>query len=287
MPKFKKGDEVVACNSGKHCYLWQGTVYIYDETKAFYVVQFNTDDFFCFKEEDLKLYINKNKTPSTQFKNGDEVVTCNSKKDYWGWRGTVYRYDKARDLYNVQFNKDTFFWYKEDDLKLYGNKTPSPQFKIGDIVKINSLNNEHDQINGVINSYDPYKDIWCVLFSDNIDSWCWYGPDELELVARKDLHVPGAKDDADKPPVALLFESFPNALLAISKVAGDGAKKYTRDGWVRVDNGYERYLDAAGRHFLKLFVDGDNDPESGSPHLAHCAWNVLACLELKIKGNER
>ena len=101
------------------------------------------------------------------------------------------------------------------------------------------------------------------------------------------LHVPGAKDDVYKPPVDLVFSSFPRALLELARVAGDGAKKYTRNGWVHVENGEHRYADAAGRHALKRWIEGERDSESGHMHLAHQAWNILAVLELELRKNER
>ena len=101
----------------------------------------------------------------------------------------------------------------------------------------------------------------------------------------EDLHKPGVKDDKGKPPVGLVFESFPRALLAIADVAGMGAKKYTRGGWQTVENGDTRYTDAMGRHILNKYIDGHNDPESELPHLAHAAWNALAVLELYLREN--
>lgn len=96
------------------------------------------------------------------------------------------------------------------------------------------------------------------------------------------LHAPGAKDDAEKPPVALLFESFPKALTEIAEVAGYGEKKYTRGGWRHVPNASIRYADAAARHELARYDTGHIDSESGFLHLAHQAWNILALLELKL-----
>jgi len=100
------------------------------------------------------------------------------------------------------------------------------------------------------------------------------------------LHVPGAKDDVGKPPVDLLYSSFPRALLELARVAGDGAKKYTKDGWLHVEDGEHRYASAAGRHALKRWIDGEKDLESGHWHLAHQAWNILAVLELKLRGEK-
>jgi hypothetical protein len=98
------------------------------------------------------------------------------------------------------------------------------------------------------------------------------------------LHVPGAKDDNSKPPVALVFESFPRALIEVAKVAGYGEKKYTRGGWISVEDGINRYLAAAGRHELKRYIEGEYDiSDSNLWHLAHQAWNIMAVLELKLR----
>jgi len=97
------------------------------------------------------------------------------------------------------------------------------------------------------------------------------------------LHVPGAKDDTGKPPIGLVLESFPRALTEVAKVAGFGAKKYTRGGFISVPDGINRYEDALGRHTLGQFIDGDLDEESGLYHAAHRAWCALAVLELKLR----
>lgn len=102
-----------------------------------------------------------------------------------------------------------------------------------------------------------------------------------------DIHAPGAKADSGKPPVGMIFEYFPRALLEVARVAGFGAQKYTRGGWVSVPDGEHRYDDALGRHLLERHVSGSTDPESGLPHLAHAAWNALAILELKLRGEEQ
>ena len=107
----------------------------------------------------------------------------------------------------------------------------------------------------------------------------------MNFTQNKDLHQSGMKDDDEKPPVGLVFESFPRALLAIAEVAGHGAKKYTRGGWQTVPQGEERYADAEGRHLLYRFIDGPYDPDSNMMHLAHSAWNSLAILELYLRNN--
>ena len=98
-----------------------------------------------------------------------------------------------------------------------------------------------------------------------------------------DLHVPGAKDDAGKPRMGLVFSGFQNALVEVAKVGTFGAKKYSDNGWEHVDDGPARYTDALFRHLLGA---GHTDPETDLPHLAHAAWNVLAVLELELRNRE-
>jgi hypothetical protein len=105
--------------------------------------------------------------------------------------------------------------------------------------------------------------------------------DEKEVIA--DLHIPGAKDDTGKPPVGMLFEYFPRAIMEVAKVAGFGAKKYTRGGWQSVEDGENRYLDALGRHLCGKYIEPEYDSESFLPHLAHAAWDALAILELELR----
>jgi dATP/dGTP diphosphohydrolase len=98
----------------------------------------------------------------------------------------------------------------------------------------------------------------------------------------------GKKDDQGKEPVVSgVFAYFPRALLALARISSYGARKYelkySDKNWEKVDNAPERYQDAEGRHLLKQFIDGPQDPESLEPHLAHKAWNALAVLELYLK----
>lgn len=100
-----------------------------------------------------------------------------------------------------------------------------------------------------------------------------------------DAHAPGAKLDAGKLRPALVLGGFSNALLAVTEVGTDGANKYTDNGWKEVANGFARYSDAEARHRLKRESGETTDPDSGSLHLAHEAWNALAKLELYLKDN--
>jgi hypothetical protein len=87
----------------------------------------------------------------------------------------------------------------------------------------------------------------------------------------------GTKHDEGKP----LFSCIDaESLLDLGRVAAFGAKKYGNMNWVHVVDGRTRYWDAAVRHLLAAqteFLDAD----SNLPHLAHAAWNCLACLFLE------
>ena len=96
----------------------------------------------------------------------------------------------------------------------------------------------------------------------------------------RSAHEPGAKLDSGKLRPALVLGGFANALLAVTKVGTDGANKYTDNGWKAVPNGLARYEDALHRHLLKHQSGEKVDPDSGSTHLAHVAWNALALIEL-------
>lgn len=106
-------------------------------------------------------------------------------------------------------------------------------------------------------------------------------------------HEPGAKLDAGKPDASLLL-FFADALEQVALVGTMGQEKYTRGGWLHVENGIDRYTAALLRHLMKETSDGahDTDPwyetEEGKKwagrirHDAQVAWNALARLQLRM-----
>lgn len=104
-----------------------------------------------------------------------------------------------------------------------------------------------------------------------------------ELLVRDDRNPSGPKDDQDKPIAGALLD-FSRALTEISKLATFGAKKYKRSSWIEVNNGQERYTDAMLRHLLKEAIES-KDPETEIEHDVAVAWNALARLELRLRGN--
>lgn len=99
----------------------------------------------------------------------------------------------------------------------------------------------------------------------------------------RSAHEPGAKLDDGKVWAGLLAD-FSLALLEVAKVCTFGAKKYSRGGWQSVPDAPERYKDAQYRHMLAQRHE-ELDKDSGLPHLAHEAWNLLARIELHLREN--
>lgn len=100
------------------------------------------------------------------------------------------------------------------------------------------------------------------------------------------LNSPGAKADAGKNRVWLFLAGFSNALEEVAKVTTIGANKYTPNGWVDVPEGQSRYMDAFGRHLLKLGTGEvfDEPPlGTGCYHKAAMIWNLLAAFELELR----
>jgi hypothetical protein len=95
-------------------------------------------------------------------------------------------------------------------------------------------------------------------------------------------HAAGAKCDAGKVDMDLVFRGFARALTEVAKVGTHGAKKYTENGWKTVPNGIRRYEAAELRHYYKEEIEGEIDPDFGLLHKAHKAWNALAALELRL-----
>ena len=92
---------------------------------------------------------------------------------------------------------------------------------------------------------------------------------------------PGVKYDGNKVEMELIINGFPRALKEVGRVATFGKNKYSRGGFLEVDDGINRYTSAMIRHLLADAEGEELDPEMGLPHLAAVAWNALAVLELK------
>jgi len=102
-------------------------------------------------------------------------------------------------------------------------------------------------------------------------------------------NAPGAKLDAGKQRVWLMVSGFSRALAEVAAVTTVGAAKYTPDGWMSVEDGSARYMDAFGRHMLSLGKGNTVDDATGGTgclHKAQMIWNLLASLELDLRAAE-
>ena len=83
---------------------------------------------------------------------------------------------------------------------------------------------------------------------------------------------PGAKFDDGKSSWHLMPW---DAVQGVVDVLDYGANKYCANGWQSVPDARNRYFSAAMRHVLARILGEHKDPESGLPHLAHAATNLL------------
>jgi len=96
----------------------------------------------------------------------------------------------------------------------------------------------------------------------------------------------GVKYDSDKPRMDLVLSQLPAALLSLGSCLGYGAAKYSEDNWTRVPDASKRYMAAVMRHILAFQQGEELDPESGKPHLAHAATNLMFVLELNLRDKK-
>jgi hypothetical protein len=80
------------------------------------------------------------------------------------------------------------------------------------------------------------------------------------------------KHDQGKALVHLIDPLFINQLAA---VLAFGAEKYKAWNWAKGTFDHSRLYNAAMRHLMAHWAGEDIDPESGLPHLAHAACNLM------------
>lgn len=94
-----------------------------------------------------------------------------------------------------------------------------------------------------------------------------------------DIHTVdySAKADNGKPRPTLVPMSL---IWAVTAIREYGCKKYhDPENWRKVEP--QRYHDALYRHWLAYLEGEVNDPESGLPHIWHCACNIAFLIEME------
>lgn len=108
--------------------------------------------------------------------------------------------------------------------------------------------------------------------------------EELVRVAEAEAAKPeGVKYDKDKARWDLLPLK---AVSSVVDVLTYGAKKYSPNNWMHVDNAHDRYFAAAMRHLVSRRGGELRDPETGFPHLAHAACCILFSLHFDVQTIE-
>lgn len=82
----------------------------------------------------------------------------------------------------------------------------------------------------------------------------------------------GVKNDDGKTRYDLVLPEFEEG---VAKVLTFGADKYEANNWMNVEDPKNRYYAAVRRHLAAWRKGELIDEESGLPHLAHVATNIM------------
>jgi hypothetical protein len=89
------------------------------------------------------------------------------------------------------------------------------------------------------------------------------------------------KYDSGKPMVQLVDSQF---ILEVAKVMTFGAKKYGENNWKGAGGDPQRTYGSTMRHLLAWHGGEVDDPESGLPHLAHAATEIMFTMYYEKLG---
>lgn len=89
------------------------------------------------------------------------------------------------------------------------------------------------------------------------------------------------KHDGQKVMVELVEPGF---VVEVGRVLTFGARKYAPNNW-RKGLPWSRTLGATLRHLFAWAKGEEADPESGLPHLAHAACNLMFLMEWSRTGS--
>lgn len=167
------------------------------------------------------------------------------------------------------------------------------KFKAGD--KVISIKNTPEVPEGtsgyiLLQSMPPYD--YSVDINGDHE---YFNEDELELLTFDTIARPVLEErKVGKVQMDLFDQGFPNAVFEVAKVMTWAAenKGYKPHDWVNLPDAESSFPAAASRHRVKgliqkvsgVAVNERVDEESAILHKAHEAFNVLAELELMVRG---
>lgn len=91
----------------------------------------------------------------------------------------------------------------------------------------------------------------------------------------------------DRQDGKVMMELLPfRELEEIAKVFTAGAKKYGKNTWQNLPDGYERYKGALLRHLTEIEKGNEIDEDTGCMHAAQVAINAIFMLHFKMNERE-
>jgi hypothetical protein len=154
--------------------------------------------------------------------------------------------------------------------------------------------NEGDVVNQMIKQPNPEARRKLLLeldsevrnLDDQIRSWGWrdFPYEEAKSMPMPEAGTDGKTGATKHDTGKLRWSLLPvEGIQEVVRVAMQGAKKYGDHNWF---DGFlwSRPYDAAMRHMVAWYLGEDRDPEFGTLHTAHAAWNMLVLTTFMLLG---
>lgn len=252
--------ETVVMNTGDIAYI-KGGIYISHDNNCITDIRLKKDHLWQEKEykKYFEIFDNKYNLETT-------CIHCNTQDEF----DEVLNWHLKQE--HISATKRTPLYFREnwEEYKTDSYITLRDNFQFGNVSFLRG--------NETILSYP-------VFVHDFIETEDWRKNIDINI---RPIESPNISVKNDFIDGKLRWDLLPLDLIEeLVKVYDYGAKKYYPESWKEIPNGYERLKAASLRHLAAFEKGEQNDPESGLPHLACCAWNMLTCLYYaKLKENE-
>jgi len=217
----------------------------------------------------------------------------------------VARYFEHAEYPSIKLRGHTQMWDKDafqlvPEVSDKEEEKQVSKFKVGDKVVIDKDEWQEHGLNppanydlSFENTYRVKRTSATLIWVDGSHSSFHY--DFFKLAEKDSIERPVLEErKKDKIRMELFDEGFPNAILEVAKVMtwANEHKGYKDHDWVNLPDAGSAFSAAASRHKLKGIIQKLNgvevlqrtDEESNILHKAHEAFNVLAELELMLRG---